>query len=43
MLLRLVYESAPRDILEQLPLATKAYRDDYFGVTANSYGAIEVI
>jgi hydroxyethylthiazole kinase-like uncharacterized protein yjeF len=32
-----------RDILEQLPLATKAYRDDYFGVTANSYGAIEVI
>ena len=31
------------DILEQLPGATRAYRTDYRGVTADFYGAIEVI
>jgi NAD(P)H-hydrate epimerase len=32
-----------RDILEDLPLATKRYRDDYRGVTRGFYGAVEVI
>ncbi len=32
-----------RDILEHLPAATKAYREDYASVTANFYGAIEEI
>ncbi|UCC48580.1 MAG: NAD(P)H-hydrate dehydratase [Gemmatimonadota bacterium] len=32
-----------RDILEHLPAATKVYREDYAGVTANFYGAIEEI
>lgn len=29
-----------RDVLEQLPLATKLYREDYAGITADFYGAI---
>jgi NAD(P)H-hydrate epimerase len=32
-----------RDVLERLPFAVRAYRDDHPGVTANHYGAIEVI
>jgi NAD(P)H-hydrate epimerase len=32
-----------RDVLEHLPAATKAYRDDYLGITAGCYGTIEVI
>jgi NAD(P)H-hydrate epimerase len=32
-----------RDILEQLPAATLAYREDYDELMANHYGAVEVI
>jgi NAD(P)H-hydrate epimerase len=32
-----------RDIMEYLPAAAKAYRDGYLGITADCYGAIEVI
>ncbi|MHC4992836.1 MAG: NAD(P)H-hydrate dehydratase, partial [Planctomycetota bacterium] len=32
-----------RDILEQLPAATMAYREDYDEIMANHYGAVEVI
>ncbi|MGD2153791.1 MAG: NAD(P)H-hydrate dehydratase [Gemmatimonadales bacterium] len=32
-----------RDILEQLPAALKAYREDFSGITADFYGAVEVI
>jgi hypothetical protein len=32
-----------RDVLGYLPVATKAYRDDYHGVTADCYGVIEVV
>jgi hydroxyethylthiazole kinase-like uncharacterized protein yjeF len=32
-----------RDVLEQLPGALKAYREDYSAITADFYGAIEVI
>jgi NAD(P)H-hydrate epimerase len=32
-----------RDILERLPFAVRALRDDYEQVTANHYGAVEVL
>jgi NAD(P)H-hydrate epimerase len=32
-----------RDILEQLPAATMAYREDHDEIMANHYGAVEVI